>query len=909
MARSKVSSRSARFFSAFAVLLASVTVGHEAEAFPPTNVLTGWGLIGNGHQQITEAAIKKVVERAYGISQPTRAIKAAMLEIAQWNAFVDENQTLSSLHFDGENFVGGHERIIFRRNGVIEAARLGKASLARLALGQALHTLQDFYAHSNWIELGHETPNSLLTIPGHTQDELLDAVQEWKKIMALPSTATCEDCGLFNPEPIPFCFDCRDNLISDRLTTGYYGGEDRKLPSDVAKCSHGGPFDKSSNQGMGINKDTNLCQISPHFEAHGEASALAQQATEAFLEGIRSELTDAEFKLLLGVGPSVAIVMDTTESMGEIIEEMRTGVKAMIADRSTTAEQPAQYLLVPLNDPVVGPAKTYSDPSEFMSALDGLGADGGGDCPEPAMDAIMQAVSSAENGTTVFVYTNARAKDAELAPAISSLAAAKNVKIFPALFGSCSPYDAAFYHLAEETGGQVFVMDPKEAGGITDLADATARSDATPLLTEVRDVAGTQEVVFTTDPTIKQLTISISNELESPDDLEAGVFVTSAIETPDGETLDADTKGATVLKLGTGAITVVQAPAPGEWKVTLEGDGRARVVVSGESALQLDAFDFVEERGRAGHEGLFPISGAPLAEQASLARARLGEDVASVKVGFYSPSGERLGESAFDAGEAKDGNFFGSVVAPAEPFFVRVTGELEDGRTFQRAWSPLFRAQYLSLSAPRFQSALPGTTVSTELSLANRGEDDEFILTVSDDSGYDLSLSDSRLALDAGEKQTLALEVEVPEDAKPGTMQSISVNVRSVRDERLSTFAIITTEVVATLEEDNDLIPSQTDNCPSIANSDQADSDHDGRGDACEDDNDGDGVKDDRDNCPTKSNQDQLDTDEDGTGDECDPSPSCACQVGQRGNPSWLGVAVALLAGTLARRKRRAARA
>ena len=898
----RVLSRSLRFFSAVAVVLASVTSGQQAEAFPPTNVLTGWGLIGNGHQQITESAIQAVIKRSYGIDQPTRAIKQAMKEIAQWNAHVDEDQTLSSLHFDGENFVGGHERIIFRRNGVLEFARLGKASSARMALGQALHTLQDFYAHSNWIELGHSEPNALLTIPGHTEDELLDAFQEWKKIMAPPSMATCKDCSFLEPEPAPFCFDCGDNLVTNSLTSGYYGGEDRKPSPGVKKCFHGGALD--GNGAMGINKDTNLCQISPHFESHDEASALARKATEAFLEGIRAELTDAEFKLLLGVGPSVAIVMDTTESMGKIIEEMRTGVKQMIADRSSTSEQPAQYLLVPLNDPVVGPAKTYSDPTQFMSALDELGADGGGDCPEPAMDAIMQAVSSAEDGTTVFVYTNARAKDNELAPAISSLASAKNVKIFPALFGSCSPYDPAFYHLAEETGGQVFVMDPDEAGDITDLADATARSDSAPILTEVRDVQGTQEVVFTTDPTMKKLTISVSNELESPDDLEAGAFVTSVIEAPGG-TLDADTQGAKVIELRTGAITVVDAPEAGEWKVTLAGDGRARVVVTGETALQLDAFDFVEQGGRPGHEGLFPITGAPLAERESLARARLGEEVRTVKVGFYSPSGERLAESAFDRGEGNDGNFFGSVVAPAEPFFVRVTGELEDGRTFQRAWSPLFRAQYLALSAPSFQWALPGTSVKAELSLENVGEKDEFIVTVSDDVGYDLSLSDSRIALGAGDKSTLELEVEVPDDAKPGTLQAISVNVRSAHDERLSTFAIVRTEVAAALEEDNDLIPSQIDNCPAVTNTDQADSDGDGRGDACEEDNDGDGVKDASDNCPTKSNQDQLDTDEDGMGDECDPSPSCACEVGRRGNPSWLVAAGLALAAALWRRKRR----
>ena len=59
------------------------------------------------------------------------------------------------------------------------------------------------------------------------------------------------------------------------------------------------------------------------------------------------------------------------------------------------------------------------------------------------------------------------------------------------------------------------------------------------------------------------------------------------------------------------------------------------------------------------------------------------------------------------------------------------------------------------------------------------------------------------------------------------------------------------------------------DNCPDVANLDQADRDGDGEGDAC-DDIDEDGVGDSEDNCPDDSNPVQADCDNDGIGDACD---------------------------------------
>lgn len=69
---------------------------------------------------------------------------------------------------------------------------------------------------------------------------------------------------------------------------------------------------------------------------------------------------------------------------------------------------------------------------------------------------------------------------------------------------------------------------------------------------------------------------------------------------------------------------------------------------------------------------------------------------------------------------------------------------------------------------------------------------------------------------------------------------------------------------------DGDGVPDGDDSCPGAANPDQTDTDGDGSGDACDEDDDGDGVPDGADVCPQVPDPQQGDLDGDGLGDECD---------------------------------------
>lgn len=188
---------------------------------------------GVSHEAQTRIAFDTLAEKYFpDISPITANMIKARTTMAEANMKVDDDQTSSAKHFDGENFDGGQALLVQAKTNVIEALRNGNGEAARNFLGAALHTLQDFYAHTNWVELGNSDINYDLGKEGRRLSLITFAQQ------------TCNECGFGGVDRLlRGCHDCTTNTNGfNLLTSGYYEGEDVP-PGDTEipdwKCRHG----------------------------------------------------------------------------------------------------------------------------------------------------------------------------------------------------------------------------------------------------------------------------------------------------------------------------------------------------------------------------------------------------------------------------------------------------------------------------------------------------------------------------------------------------------------------------------------------------------------------------------------------------------------------------------------------
>ena len=535
------------------------------------------------HEAITKAGLVFVAQEFFGISRlnTTQEMRRANNEISRANARVDLPEILggdqfnkSASHFDGENFPGSMSRIVDYKFKVRDNLNANDVKQARFFLGQALHTIQDFYSHSNWIEKGETSHWSALGNP-------LQVIRTFPPM----SRNTCTNCLRDT------CSDCIElgtilPLTTNELTTAYYGGDDRRKENRL-KCSHGGkisfkrpvfligpttfgPFRDSSGRGdlsNGINKDTTSCEASPHRDRHIEAAEVAYAATVDYLRQVRTLVGLPKMQRLLGVGGTMAIAVDTTGSMIFELDAIKDKIGQIVDSRLGTPLEPSLYILSPFNDPETGPLTVTDNVVTFKNALNNLTAGFGGDCPERAYKGIYEALKQTNDFGDLIMFTDAAATDSDRGfymDGVLRLAKEKNVRVnivYSGSFGDCET-DPTYARVTRATGGLYFEVQPEELFDAASLSELIYR----PQLSTIFSVRGPLSGFPLVFP------FRIDSLLTQPSFVISGTGATNiVVRRPDGSTVLSTDPGVSYVALSTGAFYSFINPPLGTWTITING--------------------------------------------------------------------------------------------------------------------------------------------------------------------------------------------------------------------------------------------------------------------------------------------------------------------------------------------------
>ena len=323
-------------------------------------------------------------------------------------------------HFDNDKLNAGATLVTGR---LAETKRIlmddsSSAMDARRSFGQAMHTLQDFYAHSNWVEQGLTLPNEKIgtslplgIYPGRNKK-------------------TCGNCTDRNCSQLNIVPDIKSRGL---LISGYFSMDLRRTSKPEGKCSHGGPLDQTTQIegiGYGINKDN---EDSDHGSYHRAAARIALNATLEKLQWLWSSVGNEAFGRFLGFYSSdLVITIDTTCSMDAVIalvKEVAIGIVEAFRGENTKF-RPSRYILSPFNDPSWGPVTVTPDAQVFIDQIQNLTLDDGGDPPELYFHGLDAALQVCEANSIVFTFTDESATDAHLFTQVLMQAKALNVRIF-----------------------------------------------------------------------------------------------------------------------------------------------------------------------------------------------------------------------------------------------------------------------------------------------------------------------------------------------------------------------------------------------------------------------------------------------------------------------------------------------
>ncbi|XP_071952436.1 von Willebrand factor A domain-containing protein 7-like [Antedon mediterranea] len=732
----------------------------------------------------------------YGNNASPRKFEEAIKELTTANANVDLDLTVSHLaaaHFDAEQFVSGNQRLLSLRQAVVSSIIDGHFEAARGQCGQLLHTLQDFYSHSNWIEIGQtDDLNPHLGVSGGNLGKLAD-----------PTLPTCIDCGSKSKT-------CKNNVlnyikINNILTSGYSEGQVNSQgrpihkPPGIGKCSHGGGSSNTEREAGGINKDTSSPHLSPHFYYHKKASHLAIKATVTFLQNLRESVGESAFArfLNLGLGSTLCIVMDISGSMRNDMDAAINRSYHIIDSRMGTDAEPANFVLVPFHDPVFGPATVTDNADHFKSALNNLKTKDGGDCPELALNGLRLALTNSEPYSSCFVFTDASAKDEVMRDSVVALAQHKKIEVSFFVSGKCwhsghtgrrrrasrtkkaTAGNKLYSDIAFSTGGQALDLTKKDILEGTQIIESTVQLSKVSLF-KAYDLPPTtnngRAHVFPIDLTLTEVTIEVNGYIEKMNMID-----------PKGTSRKIGTTGKIkfIANLPTLHIVKMTNLVPGMWKIRVNSFMSYSVSVYGLSTL-----DFIHTFGKSVTDGPHPghkeIGGRPLKGKPAHIMMKIfgaiGQDIARMEQMDLVNIKDKILNSKSLQKISPISQYTAEAIPPDIPFLVRLVGRDGNGNVIHRLLNTVVEpstTEIIAYASTKNSTLAPGGSTDVRFTVFNIGKPAAFRIKATDEKDFVQMVTPDRVNLQVNDSADGYITLAAPKHAAFGTTSTVTLTVHT----------------------------------------------------------------------------------------------------------------------------------
>ena len=775
------------------LLLAVNLFAGTCDAFFPWDWRENWvGGHGTSHQAMTAGAFRSLAREQFKVETLSPSMTSALDTLIIYNARVDNDQFHSEKHCDAESFPEARTRLMDLMSKAVDELEKGNSYLARQTVGEALHTVQDFYSHSTFIErlsskegenARPTTFRALFSLLGH-----IDRPGE--------SVSTCKDCR--NRLLTPLCPDCQNNLVEVDgqipLTSGYYPGNNRPQKDTKAyKCQHGGvPQIKQGVQG--INKDSKSCAWSPHYHLHNLAAQSAELATVEYITAIKTQVSERQFESLFGLGPSLGFAVDMTSSLMTLIPQIREQLVIALTMRKgglAVLDRTPRYVLTTFAD-ISTTLKTYTseDREKFKTQLArALSPSPIESCRPASMEGILATISNLEPHASLFAVVGGDPSDVSKALEVKQMIGEKHIQVLIIhIKNKCSGDGQAYRDMVDGHFISYFSITMAQVDQIPRLIASHAQENTVSLDEITTDrklywipagkskarpppsMPGTPPSSPNLSPSNSQVLRrrSLTHETNNTHEISIDPSTTSLtfslhgpsallnLTRPDGTSAHPDTDPSTVFTdLHDGIFVTISHPPPGIWLAHLHAPEPARLSVHAtHPSLHISSLHLVTHSGRPMHQGYYPISVAPPAGTRVGLRIEiegLDDAVPAPRFELRDVRSQLLRRVAMRRGDSLDrggpprNSFLGFFAMPAERALVHVSGWTVDGAAFQRA-KPLPGGVH---DEEEDGALYLGTEADEQLELAygrdhDRAWDDDALERVEEEEARQMCLVDER---------------------------------------------------------------------------------------------------------------------------------------------------------------------